>query len=69
MAQTALVRGQIAYVNPESECGFITTEETEQDVLFLRGSVAESVPDIGEEVRFRLIKTQDGPRAQGVRRT
>jgi CspA family cold shock protein len=68
MAQTALVRGQIAYVNPESGCGFITAEETEQDVLFLRNSVEGPVPDVGEEVRFELVETQDGPRAREIRR-
>lgn len=68
MAQTALVGGQIAYVNPENDCGFITTEETEQDVLFLRDSVEGFVPDVGEEVQFELIETQDGPRAREVSR-
>lgn len=67
MAQTVLVRGQVAYVNPESDYGFITTEETEQDVLFLRDSVEGSVPDVGEDVRFELIETQDGPRARDIR--
>ncbi|WP_435079694.1 cold-shock protein [Halococcus sp. AFM35] len=67
MAQTVLVRGQVAYVNPESGCGFITTKETEQDVLFLRDSVEGSVPDVGEDVRFELIETQDGPRARDIR--
>jgi cold shock CspA family protein len=56
MAQTALVRGQIAYVNPESGCGFITTEDTEQDALFLRSSVEGSIPDVGEDVRFELVE-------------
>ena len=59
--------GKIAYVNLESGCGFITTDETEQDVLFLRDSVEGSVPDVGEVVRFELIETQDGPRACGIR--
>ena len=67
MAQTALVSGQIAYVNPESECGFITTEETDQDVLFLRDSIEGAVPDVGEEVRFELVETRDGPRARDIR--
>jgi cold shock CspA family protein len=69
MAQTALVRGQIAYVNSESDCGFIATEETEQDVLFLRSSVKGPIPEVGEDVRFELVETQDGPRAREVRRT
>ena len=67
MAQTALVRGKIAYVNPDSECGFITTDETDQDVLFLRNSIEGTIPDVGEDVRFELIKTQDGPRARDIR--
>ena len=69
MAQTALVRGRIAYVNPESGCGFITTEETEQDVLFLRNSIEGTIPDVSEDVRFELIETQNGPRAREVRHT
>ena len=69
MAQTALRRDQIAYVNPESGCGFITIEETEQDVLFLRSSVKGSIPNVDEDVQFKLVETQDGPRAREVRRT
>jgi cold shock CspA family protein len=69
MTQTALTRGQIAYVNLESGCGFITTEETEQDVLFLRSSVEGSVPTVDEDVQFKLVETQDGPRAREIRRT
>ena len=60
MAQTALVKGQIAYVNPESDRGFITTEGTEQDALFLRSSVEGSVPDVGEDVRFELVERRMG---------
>ena len=67
MAQTALVSGQIAYVNPKSGCGFITTEVTEQDVLFLHDSIEGAIPDVGEDVRFELIGTQDGPRARDIR--
>ena len=64
-----LVKDQIAYVNSESGCGFITTEDTDQDVLFLRSSVKGSIPEVGEDVRFELVETQDGPRAREVRRT
>ena len=67
MAQTALMSGQIAYINPESKCGFITTEEIDQDVLFLRDSIEGEVPDVGEDVRFELIETRDGPRARDIR--
>ena len=67
MAQTALVSGQIAYVNPENECGFITTDETDQDVLFLRESIEGAIPDVGEDVRFELVETRDGPRVRDIR--
>jgi CspA family cold shock protein len=68
MAQTALVGGQIAYVNHESDCGFITTDETDQDVLFLSDSIEGPIPDVGDDVRFELIETQDGPRARDIQR-
>ena len=68
MGQTALVRGTIEYVNTGSECGFIATEETEKEVLFCRDAVAESVPEVGQEVRFEIVQTKDGPRATNVRR-
>lgn len=61
------MRGQIAYVNPENECGFITTDEIDQDVLFLGDSIEGATPDVGEDVRFELIETQDGPRARDIR--
>ena len=67
MIQTALVSGRVAYVNPESKCGFITTEGTDQDVLFLRDSIEGVVPNVGEDVRLELIETRDGPRARDVR--
>ena len=67
MAQTALTSGQIAYVDPESKCGFITTEGTDQDVLFLRDSIEGVVPNVSEDVRFELVETRDGPRARDIR--
>lgn len=67
MTQTALMSGQIAYVNPENDCGFITTKETDQDVLFFRDSIEGTIPGVGEDVRFELIETRDGPRARDIR--
>lgn len=69
MSQTTLAKGEIEYVNASSGCGFITSEDTVQDVLFLRTEVIGAVPDVGEEVEFEILQTtKDGPRAKAVRR-
>ena len=68
MNQTSLVRGHIEYVNPDTGCGFIATDTTEKDVLFLRDEVAGSIPKAGQEVTFEIAWTSDGPRAINVRR-
>lgn len=68
MSQTALAKGQIEYVNPSDGCGFIAVEDLEKDVLFLRDAVEGFVPEVGQEVRFEMVQTRDGPRAMNVRR-
>lgn len=68
MSQTTLARGTIEYVNPSNGSGFITTEDTVQDVLFLRNAVVGSDPEVGQEVRFEIVQTNDGPRARKLQR-
>lgn len=69
MSQTAPTRGTVSYVNSAGQSGFIDTEETVQDVLFLSNSVVEFTPEAGEEVTFELVQTRDGPRATNLCRT
>ena len=69
MNRENLTRGTISHVNAVSRSGFIETEETAMDVLFLHNAVGEHVPDIGEEVAFEMIETRDGPRAARVLQT
>lgn len=68
MSQTALAKGRIDYVNSSSGCGFIATKDTEKDVLFLRDALGGSVPEVGQEVRFEIVQTKNGPRAVDVQR-
>lgn len=68
MSQTTLASGRIEYVNASSGCGFITTEELEEDVLFLPDVVEGFVPEVGQEVRFEVVWTTNGPRAMDVGR-
>ena len=68
MSQTRVARGRIAYVNPSSGHGFIETEHTEKEVMFVQNAVTGGIPEVGEEVEFELIRTSDGPRARKLQR-
>lgn len=68
MSQTSLAMGEVEYVNASSGSGFITTDDTAQDVLFVQNGVIGAVPDVGEKVEFEIVQTQQGPRAMNVRR-
>jgi cold shock CspA family protein len=64
--QSGLTTGRIDYVNSTDGCGFITTETTERDVLFLRNAAMEFAPEVGQEVTFEMVWTNEGPRARAL---
>ena len=66
MSQSGLTTGRIDYVNSTDGCGFITTETTERDVLFLRNAAMEFAPEVGQEVTFEMVWTNEGPRARAL---
>lgn len=66
MNQTVLARGCIEYVNSSSGYGFIATEETVKDVLFVADAVMGFDPEVGQEVTFEIVQTKDGPRARNL---
>lgn len=68
MSQTVLARGRIDYVNSSSGHGFIVTKDTVKDVLFVADAVMEFVPEVGQEVTFEIVQTNDGPRARNLQR-
>jgi cold shock CspA family protein len=68
MNRDSLTRGTVSHVNAVSRSGFIETEETAKDVLFLSSAVNEYVPEVGAEVRFEMVETRDGPRAATLSR-
>lgn len=68
MSQTSLAMGEVEYVNANSGCGFIASDDTIQDVLFVQSGVIGAVPDVGETVEFEIVQADHGPRAMNVRR-
>jgi cold shock CspA family protein len=67
MDQAVVGKGRVDYVNSATGCGFIVTEDTVKDVLFLPNAVIGSTPEVGQEVRFEIVQTIAGPRARKLR--
>ncbi|MGN8217309.1 cold-shock protein [Halococcus morrhuae DSM 1307] len=59
----------MSHVNAASQSGFIETEATAKDVLFLPNAVRDHLPELGEEVTFEMVETRTGPRAAKLSRT
>lgn len=69
MNHESLTKGTVSHVNAASQSGFIETEATAKDVLFLPNAVRDHVPELGEEVTFEMVETRTGPRAAKLSRT
>ena len=60
------MRGTIDYINKETSCGFISSPESDQDVLFVGKDGRSLDLDVDSEVEFQIVQTKKGVRAKNM---
>jgi CspA family cold shock protein len=60
------MRGTIDYINKETDCGFISSPESDQDVLFVGKDGRSLDLEVDSEVEFQIVQTMEGVRAKSM---
>ena len=63
-----MATGTVDFFNDTGGYGFITTEDSDEDVFFHMDDVEGPDLEEGEEVEFDIEQADKGPRASNVRR-
>jgi cold shock CspA family protein len=61
-----IATGEVESFDVTARCGFITTEDASEDVFFRIKEGNSPFVEEGDEVRFRIVQTIDGLRAENV---
>jgi len=63
-----MAQGTVDFFHTRKGYGFITTEETDDDVFFHMEDVGGEDLEEGQEVEFDIEQAPKGPRAQNLQR-
>jgi cold shock CspA family protein len=60
------MRGTIDYINEETSCGFISSPESDRDVLFVGKDGRSLDLEVDSEVEFQIVQSIEGVRAKSM---
>jgi CspA family cold shock protein len=63
-----MATGTVDFFNDTGGYGFITTDESDEDVFFHMEDVGGPDLEEGQEVEFEITQTDKGPRAKNLTR-